>query len=175
MAGAWLGQGSSGGLEVFVLDDTSFVSLGDLVEPFPDATFDNPAPKERIRSKQKTNALPFGGALVDKRIALSAGHGWVDNGNGYGTQRSRYAFDDCGSCREITEDFYTAEVMSRYLIPLLRKMGANLVVVREPDHDTRDAIILDENGGHYSETGSWAQGSSAGGLNDTYRTTPQLA
>ena len=43
--------------------------------------------------RAKTERLPFGGALVGKRIAISAGHGWLRGDSGaYNTQRSVHRF-----------------------------------------------------------------------------------
>jgi hypothetical protein len=129
-----------------------------------------PGPPPRIPSSSKSEALPLGGALLGKRIALSAGHGWLDNGTSWGTQRSNYKWNGCGSCRGIVEDFFTAEIMTQQVIPLLRRMGAELVLMREPDHDPRPAQIVDDGDADYLESGTWNDGSNAGGWGDDYRT-----
>lgn len=81
-------------------------------------------------------------SLYGKRIGISAGHGWIKDGTGYRTQRTRWAFDGCGKCRGITEDFYTNEFVTDYLLPLLQGMGAEVVLVREPDR-SQTAVTLD--------------------------------
>jgi MYXO-CTERM domain-containing protein len=111
------------------------------------------------------------GPLAGRRIAVSAGHGWIDDG-GWRTQRVRWAFEGCGSCRGITEDFFSAEVTTRYVIPLLQRMGAEVVLVREPDHSEAPAQIVDDQDPGYAEVGAWAAGNSGGGHRDTYRSHP---
>ncbi len=122
------------------------------------------------KEQRRTAALPFGGALVGQRIAISAGHGWIPSGGGYATQRSRWAFNGCGNCRGITEDFFSAELVSNFIIPLLQQMGAEVVLVREPDLSPVPEVVLDDGDAAYSEEGSWLTGSSAGGFGDDYRT-----
>lgn len=117
-----------------------------------------------------TEALPFGGALVGRRIAISAGHGWIVSGSSWGTQRARWAFEGCGSCRGITEDFFTAELVSDFIIPLFQQMGAEVVLVREPDHSTAEEHIIDDGDARYSEEGTWGTGVSPGGFGGDYRT-----
>ncbi|HCF58242.1 MAG TPA: hypothetical protein DFS52_09655, partial [Myxococcales bacterium] len=114
--------------------------------------------------------LPRGGALLGKRIAISAGHGWIDNGSGgWRTQRSRWDFTGCGSCRGIIEDFFNAELVSDHIIPLLEGMGAEVVLVREPDHSLKAPVTVDDGDSGYSESGSWTAGSNPGGHGGDYR------
>lgn len=130
-----------------------------------------PAPPRRRPGKgPPTERLPFGAALAGLRVAISAGHGWLADGASWRTQRSRWEFEGCGSCRGIVEDFFTAELVSNQLIPLLENMGAEVVLVREPDHDAREALIVDESDSAYSESGVWADGVSEGGWAGGYRT-----
>lgn len=120
-----------------------------------------------------TSKLPKGGALLGKRIALSAGHGWLlGSGGSWSTQRSRWDFEGCGSCRGITEDFYNADVVSWHVVPLLQNMGAEVVLVREPDHSSAQEAIVDDGDAGYSETGTWQAGTGAGGYGDDYRASP---
>ncbi|MGI5862299.1 MAG: N-acetylmuramoyl-L-alanine amidase [Myxococcales bacterium] len=114
--------------------------------------------------------LPRGGALLGKRIAISAGHGWLANSSGgWYTQRSRWDFTGCGSCRGIIEDFFNAEMVTDHIIPLLEGMGAEVVLVREPDHSIKDPITVDDGEGGYSESGTWIDGSNPGGHGGDYR------
>lgn len=110
------------------------------------------------------------GALAGRRIAVSAGHGWLLDGGRYRTQRSRWAFDGCGNCRGITEDFFTAEVVTRQIVPLLQGMGAEVVLVRSPDLDHGPASVIDDGDPGHREEGPWAAGNSPGGHGDDYRT-----
>lgn len=80
------------------------------------------------------------GSLSGKRIALVAGHGWLVDGAGWRTQRSRWDFTGCGKCRGITEDFFTSEFVSENLAPLVENMGAEIVFTREADHATDPAV-----------------------------------
>lgn len=130
-----------------------------------------PRPRGAIEKHERvTEALPFGGALVGRRIAISAGHGWVASGSGWATQRARWAFEGCGSCRGITEDFFTAELVTQFILPLFQQMGAEVVLVREPDHSTATEHIVDDGDARYSEEGTWSAGVSPGGFGGDYRT-----
>ena len=117
--------------------------------------------------------LPLGGALAGKRIAISAGHGWIsdDGGTTWRTQRSRWDFTGCGSCRGITEDFFNADLVTNWIIPVLENMGAEVVLVREPDHSLLAPALIDDGDAGHLETGSWAAGNNPGGWGDDYRTS----
>ena len=139
LMGAFDAAGVEGGVDV--VDDATGLPLGAHLH-------DDPRPTGRVivrgpRDKKTTAALPFGGALLGRRIGPSAGHGWLDDdGDGsYGTQRSNFQFSQ--SARGITEDFFTAELMSNQLIPLLLNMGADLVIVRASDHDPAPERVVD--------------------------------
>lgn len=107
--------------------------------------------------------LPFGGALAGKRIALSAGHGWFLRSGVWRTQRSRWKFaQSCGTCRGIVEDFFSTELYSDHLIPLLRSMGAEVVLVRDPDHASTGDRIVDHTDDGYSETGVFSTSTEGG-------------
>ncbi len=98
--------------------------------------------------------FPDGQALRGKVIAISPGHGWIwyDSLNDYGTQRGRVAWDGCGDCRGIVEDFETHEIAVGYLIPLLEGAGAQVVLVRERD-TTKTGQIVGDGGAGYRELG----------------------
>lgn len=113
----------------------------------------------------KAARLPKGGALLGKRIALSPGHGW----NGSGWQRSLgCAFSS--SARGILEDWFNAQMVANWLIPMLENMGAEIVLVREPDMSSGGQAIVEKGSAGYSETGSWGDGANEGGWNGNYRT-----
>lgn len=117
---------------------------------------------------QKLRRIAGTGALAGKRIAISAGHGWLGaTGGGWRTQRARWDFDGCGNCRGIVEDFYSAEIVTNVLVPLLQGMGAEVVLVREPDAALETTIVDDGEQG-YTDTG-FAVGDSGGGWNGDYR------
>jgi len=131
----------------------------------------------------RAQQLPLGGALAGRRIAISAGHGWTLSGGSWATQRGRTYFyssvpanpavlptqASCGNCRGILEDFSNASFVINQLIPLLEGMGAEVVLVREPDVATQRSIVDNGDSG-YREEGTWANGTSPGGYLDDYRT-----
>ncbi len=110
------------------------------------------------------------GALSGRRIAVSAGHGWQQNGSGgWKTQRSEYKWKNGQNARGITEDFFNAEVMNNEIIPLLQKAGAEIVNVRDADMGFNSELIIDNtDSARTSQTGSWSSGSSSGGYNNNY-------
>jgi len=110
------------------------------------------------------------GGLRGLRIALSAGHGWIADGGGWRTQRSLWRWAGCGGCRGILEDYFNAQVVSLHLLPTLQRLGAEVVVVREPDHGETGPWIVDQGDEGYAEVGPWSAGNSGGGLGDNYRT-----
>lgn len=164
-----------GGVQLLAPRDGSLVPAlagpPDVALPAEDRWPEAPRPRGAIPKEERvTEALPFGGALVGRRIAISAGHGWLANGGGWATQRARWDFAGCSSCRGITEDFFTAELVTHYIIPLLQQMGAEVVLVREPDLSSAPETVVDDGDGAYSEEGTWAEGVSPGGLGGDYRT-----
>ncbi|MBI5496912.1 MAG: N-acetylmuramoyl-L-alanine amidase [Deltaproteobacteria bacterium] len=122
--------------------------------------------------KERPTGHPWGRPLAGRRIALSAGHGWLDNGGSWSTQRVRWAFTGCGACRGITEDFFTAELVTGHVIPLLENMGATVVLVREPDLSDATETLVDNGDAAYGETGTWADGTATGGWDGDYRAYP---
>ena len=96
--------------------------------------------------------LPLGGALVGKRVALSAGHGWDD-----GWERPLCNFDKRAD--GVREDITNAIFINRWVIPLLQNMGAEVISVREPDF-SQDYKIVDNGDAGYSETGTFQDSTS---------------
>jgi MYXO-CTERM domain-containing protein len=142
------------------------LDLGDIQAPSPAGTGLDPD----LQGATHLWQLPLGGALEGVRIAISAGHGWLPDGSGgWRTQRLHWAFEGCGDCRGIIEDFMSGEIVTDYVIPLLHRMGAEVVVVREPDHDTRQYATLDIFDPGYEETGDWSDGASDGYYGRGYR------
>lgn len=168
LGGALAAFGVQDGLQLLVRRDGRLLPYG--IEPR-----ELPAPRTRLAPRidgprpRATPRLPLGGALLGRRVALVAGHGWLDDGaGGWRTQRSRWSFTGCGNCRGILEDFFTAEVVTNQLLPLLQGMGAEVVLVREPDHGG-DGVILDDGDPDVIETGAWRAGTNPGGYGDDYR------
>lgn len=127
--------------------------------------------RERVQAMppptHKAARLPKGGALIGKRIALSPGHGWT----GSSWQRS-LGCNFSTSSRGILEDTFNAQMVAHWIIPMLENMGAEIILVREPDMSTGGQAIVQKGSSGYSETGSWGDGSSAGGWDGDYRTMP---
>ncbi len=102
------------------------------------------------------------GALTGRTVYLSPGHGWywADNLGRWATQR--------GNNHDIVEDFVNAEGALHYLEPLLRNAGAQVIGVRELDHNPLQVIVDDGDpapaGGAsgYQEQGSWKAGTDKG-------------
>ncbi len=105
------------------------------------------------------------GALSGRTVYLSPGHGlfWADSLKRWATQR--------GNNHDIVEDFVNAEGALHYLEPLLRNAGAQVIGVRELDHNPRQAIVDDGDAaptagaGGYQEQGTWKAGASKGFAN----------
>ncbi|HEY3446011.1 MAG TPA: MYXO-CTERM sorting domain-containing protein [Myxococcales bacterium] len=174
LMGALTAHEVQGGVLPFVADRDGVHRLGGEEAPRPRAFErqrlpERPPPPTVLKPISK---LPKGGALMGKRIAISAGHGWIEKASGWETQRSRWDFTGCGTCRGITEDFYNAEVVTWHIIPLLQAMGAELVLVREPDPSVLPEAIVDDGDPGYSETGAWQAGTATGGYGGDYRASP---
>lgn len=127
------------------------------------------APHHAPPKTRSSDRFPFGSALLGYRIAISAGHGWLVDGSGWRTQRDRWT--GCAGCRGIVEDFFTQEVVSRQVLPLLQQMGAEIVVVREPNLEATVAqVIVDDSNPGYGESGEWSPGTDPIGWAGSYRT-----
>lgn len=126
---------------------------------------DAPArPRERQAVRRDPMRYPFGQALTGYVVAMSAGHGWIQDGASYRTQRGNLKWNGCGSCRGIVEDFETHEIVTRYIVPLLEGAGARVILVRERGYSTTSSIATSA-----AETGLFADGTSAGGWGGDYR------
>ncbi|WP_028788006.1 N-acetylmuramoyl-L-alanine amidase [Terrimonas ferruginea] len=102
------------------------------------------------------------GSLTGKTVWLSPGHGWYNAGSGFTTQR--------GTTFQLVEDFITAESIDYYLQHYLTNAGAKVWSVRERDVNPREVIVDNDQGApHYTETGTWTDGTIAG-YGGTYRT-----
>lgn len=121
-----------------------------------------PAPLAAPAAPLASLVAPFG-TLSGKRIALSPGHGYYWHSSlGWTTQR--------GEIGGLIEDIHTAEIANRYLAPLLRNMGADVIFCREPGEQRVDRLLDNDAGAPaYSETGSWGLSTSSGFQNSTYR------
>ncbi|RLC77033.1 MAG: hypothetical protein DRI81_09265 [Chloroflexi bacterium] len=108
------------------------------------------------------------GALSDKTVYVSAGHGWQWNDyvNEWRTQRPAY--------QDIIEDHNNAEAVNQYLLQYLWNAGAMVWPVRERNMITVEVIIDNDApgpGAGYSETGAWTTVSGTGYNSSDYRQT----
>ena len=108
-------------------------------------------------------ANPVAGALSGRRIAISPGHGYYWHTTlGWTTQR--------GLIDGLIEDIHTAEICNQYLIPMLRDLGAEIVMTREHG-EVPDDVVVDNDGGApgYTESGAWSTSASSGYGGGGYR------
>ena len=128
-------------------------------DPFPNKVGKNNPVSSRVFP---TYGSPTAvGALAGKTVWLSPGHGWLNSGSGFTTQR--------GNTNDIVEDLVSAENIDYYLMGYLYNAGSNVWSVRERDVNTNEIIVdNDIPSSGYSETGSWNNGSVAG-YGGTYR------
>ncbi|MCB9877128.1 MAG: N-acetylmuramoyl-L-alanine amidase [Planctomycetes bacterium] len=121
-----------------------------------------PAPTMLAPSAPPSAVASFG-ALAQKRVAVSPGHGYYWHSSlGWITQR--------GDIDGLIEDIHTAQIANRYLIPFLENMGAEVVFTREHGEVPSDVLVDDDGGAPaYSETGSWTTSASSGYAGGGYR------
>jgi N-acetylmuramoyl-L-alanine amidase len=118
------------------------------------------------------------GALTGKTIYVSAGHGWQwnDTLNTWRTQRPPYPTSPYVG--PIIEDHNNAEVVNQYLLQYLWNAGAMVIPVRERDMNSAEVVVDGSSlapGTGYSETGTWATGSSGGYQDGSYRYATSVA
>jgi len=88
------------------------------------------------------------GALANKTIYLSAGHGWYWNATTETWLTQRPVWEN------LVEDFNNAEVLNQYLLPYLYNAGAEVWTVRERDLQP-DEFIASTLSPTYIEAGAW--------------------
>ena len=150
-------------LRVEALDPATheFRSLADFIPPLP-------APrKQMLLPHSHTPTLPHfhtgqpQGALSDKTVYVSAGHGWQWNGYAWRTQRPPYPnplyYDG-----PIIEDHNNAEAVNQYLLQYLWNAGAMVWPVRERDMNSEVVVVDNDEGAGYFETGVWTTTLDAG-------------
>lgn len=99
------------------------------------------------------------GGLSGKTIYVSAGHGWLWNGDDWRTQRPSYPGPPYVG--PIIEDHNNAEAVNQYLLQYLWNAGARVWPVRERDIGQGGRIINDDGPGYAGE-GAWATGGFPG-------------
>lgn len=107
------------------------------------------------------------GALREKTVWLSPGHGWLYQDNKWITQRKTE--------NGLVEDFTTIETVNQYLIQYLERAGASVWSVRERDMNPNEVIVDDEDPG-FATQGYWVKSESTG-YNQHYRyvySSPQV-
>ncbi len=127
-------------------------------------------PPERVLRGLPPEALPYGGSLLGRTIALSPGHGWSYDG-GWRFQRPLIDLPGCTTCLGIIEDLSNAQIVNRYLIPHLLRAGASVWSVRERDPSSFERVVEADDAAVIAQ-GPWQPGDSPGGLGDDYRVLP---
>lgn len=104
------------------------------------------------------HALPDAG-LAGRHIALWQSHGYYFEPklNRWEWQRARIF--------QTVEDLYTQSYVLPYLVPMLENAGACVLLPRERDTQTAEAVVDNDPGvgsSRYAETGAWSTGSGEG-------------
>lgn len=103
-----------------------------------------PPPVMRIAPRGGQRSLghrPLPGALTGRTVYLSAGHGWY-----WSAPLGRWAAQR-GNTHDLLEDLVSTETIAHHLIPLLHRMGAYVVPVRESDTNAAMVIVDDADPG----------------------------
>ena len=133
--------------------------------PVPREALDGAAGRWRdLQEHRALFARPVrGGALVNKRIALSPGHGIFYDNDPAGWRFQR------GITALMREDIHTNQIAIDYLIPMLERAGAEVISMRERTYPVPEFVLDNDDAGVYSETGVWETSSSPGLDGGTYR------
>jgi N-acetylmuramoyl-L-alanine amidase len=110
------------------------------------------------------------GALSDKTVYVSAGHGWQWNGYAWRTQRPPYPNSPYEG--PIIEDHNNAEAVNQYLLQYLWNAGAQVWPVRERDMNGVEVVVDNDVPGQdagYDESGAWTTVSGTGYSGTDYR------
>lgn len=127
-----------------------------------------PKPGEEEGRLEATGQPPAGGQgqpagyLSGKSVFVNPGHGWYYNGTlgRWATQR--------GNTNYIIEDLSNAEAVNTYLTHYLWNAGAGVYTCRERDMNP-NMVVVDNGGGGYSETGTWATVTNSSAYGGSYR------
>ena len=122
----------------------------------------NPAVSKPLVTNVSAPYAPTNG-LQDKHIALWQSHGWY-----YEQELSRWEWQRARIFQTV-EDLYTQSYVLPFLVPMLEKAGANVLMPRERDVNTAE-IIVDNDGmltgksTYLEKTGDkpWLQGNGVG-------------
>lgn len=125
--------------------------------------------KERFENKSTTplvtnnsNPYPIKKGLTGRHIAMWQSHGWY-----YEQKLARWEWQRARIFHTV-EDLYTQSYVLPYLVPMLEKAGANVLLPRERDIQRHEVIIdNDSSSGKsiYKETSGkeqWATGNTSG-------------
>ncbi len=162
-------------LHIQVKDPESgiFIALADYlpavaapVKPSTPLEIDTPASPTASGQPPASGQAQPNGALSDKTIYVSAGHGWQwVYSYGAGTERwktQRPPYPDSPSYHgPIIEDHNNAEAVNQYLLQYLWNAGAMVWTARERDMNSHE-VILDDTSGQFVDTG-WTRGSGGYG------------
>ncbi len=109
---------------------------------------------------------PTSGGLWGKKIAIEAGHGLTWRGSFWGWQR-----EDWFPGRHVhssQEDYNTARMVNRWLLPYLRNAGADVYPDRCPDEQTNEVLFDAPVQMPATLTGSWQATPNSSARGGTY-------
>ncbi|MBO4768936.1 MAG: N-acetylmuramoyl-L-alanine amidase, partial [Bacteroidales bacterium] len=105
----------------------------------------------------KSNPFDVTDGLQGRHIALWQSHGYY-----YEQSLLRWEWQR-GRLMQTVEDLYTQGYVIPFLLPMLEKAGANVLMPRERDWNTTEIIVdYDTPGSGYSEKGHWSPAPGAG-------------
>ena len=120
----------------------------------------------KVRTPLVTNVsspeTSFNKGLVNNHIALWQSHGWY-----YEQKLGRWEWQRARIFQTV-EDLYTQSYVLPFLTPMLENAGANVLMPRERDYNTKEIIVDNDAASGYSETNGterWQQTGSAGFAN----------
>jgi N-acetylmuramoyl-L-alanine amidase len=104
--------------------------------------------------------------LAGKNIFISASHGYYYNGSSWVLQRP--------CLYTSAEEYSSAAMIDRYMVPILENAGAFVLTARERDMQIREVVVDNADGtsttsnGTYTETGSWSNDTPKTGFANGY-------
>lgn len=120
--------------------------------------------KTPLKTNLSSPIREFEKGLSNKHIALWQSHGWY-----YEQKLSRWEWQRARIFQTV-EDLYTQSYVLPFLVPMLENAGANVLLPRERDYNTREVIVDNDtkNSSEYRESNgkeSWSSTSFSGFAN----------